>query len=519
MNDSPKTTGSRPRIGTTLLVSVLVIVAFGALIVFGASTGVLGTLLGLNPKSPETVLDEATAERSDELLDAALRQIADTRGEGAASSAELNETLRVEHSASSDLNSDGTEDALRVISVEDAGSRLYIALAAVSVEGADPKVLPSTFLGSDLAIDAIEATGESVTITGAAAGPASATKPADPKHLRRMGFTQQLRVVDGQLNVETASDGKAKAQGDEITAGPLLELAASSRTDHPKEHLTGALRFGQLAVVHAQIPETHTLNIGDTSTSSATVTVVDAAGEPCQVSDSGDVDCAGDVEIVVASANAAVAAYDLTVEIIPDPLPPAPSEDVSLPAYDEQGRPIAYFTFDDGPSQFTPQILDTLRRHEATGTFFMIGSEAQANPELVDRVRREGHAIGNHSWSHPDLTTLDEKQVAQQITKTDSVIGEAKCVRPPYGATNDRVRAQLTELGKTQVLWTIDTLDWSRPGVTKIEKNIMGPMAPGAIVLMHDGGGSRDQSVAALERVLTELDEAGYVVRALPNCF
>ena len=132
MNVSPKTTGSRPRIGATLLVSVLVIVAFGALIVFGASTGVLGALLGLNPKSPETVLDEATAERSDELLDAALRQIADTRGEGAASSAELNETLRVEHSASSDLNSDGTEDALRVISVQDAGSRLYLSLIHIS---------------------------------------------------------------------------------------------------------------------------------------------------------------------------------------------------------------------------------------------------------------------------------------------------------------------------------------------------------------------------------------------------
>lgn len=519
MNVSPKTTGSRPRIGTTLLVSVLVIVTFGALIVFGASTGVLGALLGLNPKSPETVLDEATAQRSDELLDAALRQIADTRGEGATSATELNETLRVEHSASSDLNSDGTEDAMRVISVQDAGSRLYIALAAVSVEGADPKVLPSTFLGSDLAIDAIKAAGESVTITGAAAGPASATKPADPKHLRRMGFTQQLRVVDGQLNVETASDGKAQAQGDEIIAEPPLELAASSRTDHPKEHLTGALRFGQLAVVHAQIPETHTLNIGDTSKSRATVTVVDAAGEPCQVSDSGDVDCTGDVEIVIASENAAVAEYDLTVEIIPDPLPPAPSEDGSLPAYDEQGRPIAYFTFDDGPSQFTPQILDILRRHEASGTFFMLGSEAQANPELVDRVRREGHAVGNHSWSHPDFTTLDDKKVTQQITKTDSVIGEAKCVRPPYGATNDQVRARIAELGKSQQLWTIDTLDWSRPGVAKIEQNIMDPMAPGAVVLMHDGGGSREQSVAALERVLTKLDEAGYVVRALPNCF
>lgn len=197
----------------------------------------------------------------------------------------------------------------------------------------------------------------------------------------------------------------------------------------------------------------------------------------------------------------------------PDPSPaPAPDGD----------DPVIYFTFDDGPHPtYTPQILDLLARYGASATFWNIGQQIGPNAPLVQRMVAEGHVVGNHTWSHPDLTKVDRTQFFAEIDSTNEAIllateRQPTCLRPPYGARNATVDAEAAEAGLDIVLWDIDPQDWRRPGVEVIVDNVLSFATPGSIVLMHDGGGVRDQTVAALEQVLAGLSEQGYRFEALP---
>ncbi|KNX39460.1 polysaccharide deacetylase [Luteipulveratus halotolerans] len=180
-----------------------------------------------------------------------------------------------------------------------------------------------------------------------------------------------------------------------------------------------------------------------------------------------------------------------------------------------------YFTFDDGPHPtWTPRVLAVLRKYNARATFFMVGQNVVRYPYLLSSVRAYGHHTSNHTWSHPNLTQLSTASVTWQLNKTDAAMGSTrrKCVRPPYGATNDRIRSIISARGQRQVLWNIDTRDWSRPGTTTIYNRIVYNARPGRIVLMHDGGGDRSQTVAALDRALANLRSRGYTFRYIPYC-
>ncbi|MGY1706243.1 polysaccharide deacetylase family protein [Geodermatophilus sp. SYSU D00697] len=175
-------------------------------------------------------------------------------------------------------------------------------------------------------------------------------------------------------------------------------------------------------------------------------------------------------------------------------------------------------TFDDGPSRSaTPLILDTLAARGVTATFFVVGAMAAASPGIVRRASDEGHQIGNHSWSHPDLTTLDQEQVETQFRRTDDAIEEATGVpptqwRPPYGATNAAVAATARDVGLTSmVLWTVDPIDWSDPPATTIRDRVLQAVRPDGIVLLHDGSGAN--TAEALPLILDGLAEEGYCVR------
>ena len=123
--------------------------------------------------------------------------------------------------------------------------------------------------------------------------------------------------------------------------------------------------------------------------------------------------------------------------------------------------------------------------------------------------------MANHSYDHPDLTTRTAAQLKWQITHGP----KAKCFRPPYGATNAAVRKAIAKAGMREVLWSVDTLDWTKPGVTTLAKTgRLKSIGNGTIVLMHDGGGDRTQTVAALPRVIADLHARGFKVRALPYC-
>ena len=174
-----------------------------------------------------------------------------------------------------------------------------------------------------------------------------------------------------------------------------------------------------------------------------------------------------------------------------------------------------YLTFDDGPSPYTPSILGILDRTGSTATFFHLGVNEGGFPHADARIRAQGSKVANHSYDHPDLTTRTAAQLKAQIKHGP----KAKCFRPPYGATNAAVRKAIAKAGMREVLWSVDTFDWTKPGVTTLAKTgRLKSIGNGTIVLMHDGGGDRAQTVAALPRVIADLHARGFQVRALPYC-
>lgn len=192
------------------------------------------------------------------------------------------------------------------------------------------------------------------------------------------------------------------------------------------------------------------------------------------------------------------------------PAPPKPpADDWNLAGHGK----VLYLTFDDGPQhEWTPKVLQVLRKHHAQATFFVLGIQVAQYPDLVAAERAAGHRIGNHTYDHKTLTLLPEAKVRQEIAMGI----RSKCLRPPEGATNAKIQAIAAAYHQRQVLWTVDTEDWEKPGTAHIEHAIMSGARPGAIILMHDGGGNRSQTVAALDHALTKLTAQGYTYRPLP---
>jgi peptidoglycan-N-acetylglucosamine deacetylase len=185
------------------------------------------------------------------------------------------------------------------------------------------------------------------------------------------------------------------------------------------------------------------------------------------------------------------------------------------PNQDANHRGIVYLTFDDGPSAYTPAILNILRATHSTATFFELGFRQAEYPAGAAQVRAEGSNVGNHTYNHPDLTALAAGQIRWQLAHGP----RSKCLRPPFGATNPAVRRLFAQQGLREVLWTVDTKDWSRPGTTHIIQAATGPTVhAGSIVLLHDGGGDRSQTVAALPKIISILQQRGYVIRRIPGC-
>jgi peptidoglycan-N-acetylglucosamine deacetylase len=176
-------------------------------------------------------------------------------------------------------------------------------------------------------------------------------------------------------------------------------------------------------------------------------------------------------------------------------------------------------TIDDGPDPvYTPQVLRLLDKYRVTGTFSMIGIEVRAHPGVAREVAAAGHLIANHTWSHLDLAWQPLPAVTDQINRATAeihaVTGQPPAFfRAPYGAWSPAVLRQCARSGMTPLAWSVDPRDWSRPGVPSIVANIMGNTRPGSIILEHDGGGNRSQTVAALKQVLPRLQAAGYHFR------
>ncbi|SCK22616.1 polysaccharide deacetylase family protein [Streptomyces sp. WMMB 322] len=179
-------------------------------------------------------------------------------------------------------------------------------------------------------------------------------------------------------------------------------------------------------------------------------------------------------------------------------------------------REIA-LTFDDGPDPvYTPQVLDALRRWGVQATFCVIGRDAAAHTWLLNAIADGGHLIANHSWSHPQLTRMRTAEIRSQLARTCDVIDEAVgsapvLARAPFGAWNRRALGISASLGMSPLGWSVDTCDWEEPGARKITSTVLKSVRPGSILLAHDGGGDRSQTVTALRDYLPRLLDAGYI--------
>ncbi|SME94521.1 polysaccharide deacetylase family protein [Streptomyces sp. Amel2xC10] len=173
-------------------------------------------------------------------------------------------------------------------------------------------------------------------------------------------------------------------------------------------------------------------------------------------------------------------------------------------------------TFDDGPDpRYTPGVLDTLAEYDVRAMFFVCGEMATHHKDLLARMADEGHVVGNHTWSHPLLTSLTRRQIRSEMTRTSEVIEDGygeppRWFRAPYGAWNRTTFQIGAELGMEPLAWTVDTLDWTAPGTGTIVSRVQDGAGPGVVVLSHDAGGDRSQSVAALRRYLPRLLDSGY---------
>ena len=196
------------------------------------------------------------------------------------------------------------------------------------------------------------------------------------------------------------------------------------------------------------------------------------------------------------------------------PAPAAPGPKPATYTRVRVDQPYIAMTFDDGPSAaLTPRLLDILKQRNIKATFFLIGQNAAANPDIVRRILADGHEIGNHSWTHPQLSKLSDDGVTTEISKTQDAIKEASgftptILRPPYGAITARQREWIeSRFGLSIILWSVDPFDWKRPGASVITQRILSQVRPGAIILSHD---IHKQTIDAMPATLDALAAKGY---------
>ncbi len=173
--------------------------------------------------------------------------------------------------------------------------------------------------------------------------------------------------------------------------------------------------------------------------------------------------------------------------------------------------PEVALTFDDGPNPpYTNQVLALLKHYRIPATFFCVGKQVAAYPDLVKQEAAAGYTVANHSWSHPMLTSLSASEIKAELAMTSDIIQKTTGVRPiyfrpPYGAYNAQLFTQVNQLGLTTFLWSDGSLDWTALGPAAISWQVLSHVANGAIILMHDGGGDRSRTIAALPSVIEGL--------------
>lgn len=195
-----------------------------------------------------------------------------------------------------------------------------------------------------------------------------------------------------------------------------------------------------------------------------------------------------------------------------------------IPAVTQAAPPATktvYLTFDDGPNGLNDvTLLHILHRDDVRATFFFVGRELAADPKAVQRFWLAGHAVGNHTYNHADLTKLSREGIDTEILSTQRVLGPlaGPCVRPPYGAVSPAVNGAIASLGLREVLWNVDPEDWAHQNTPYIVNAVLSHVFDKSVVLLHDGGGNRAATVRAVRQLIPALRARGYQFKTVRAC-
>ena len=186
------------------------------------------------------------------------------------------------------------------------------------------------------------------------------------------------------------------------------------------------------------------------------------------------------------------------------------------------GKKVIALTFDDGPwPSSTAKVLDILKKNNIKGTFFVVGQNVKNYPDLTKRVVTDGHIIANHTWHHW-YHHMNAQTAAYEVANTTDIIYKTTGIktslfRPPGGNMRNGVAAYAKSNKYAVIMWSSDSMDYSRPGVPRLINNIFREAKPGGIVLMHDGGGDRSHTVKALPEIISRFRKQGYEFVTVPE--
>ena len=188
----------------------------------------------------------------------------------------------------------------------------------------------------------------------------------------------------------------------------------------------------------------------------------------------------------------------------------------------QEGRPVLALTYDDGPNDpWTERLLDVLDAHQVKATFFMVGKYVRQRPDIARKVAEAGHAIGNHTFSHPNLIFASDKELRHQIEETSKAITDATgerpfLFRPPFGGRRPGTFKTVGEMKLFPVMWRVTCFDWSAKSTEQIMKHARQQIAGGEVVLLHDGGHlkmgeDRSRTVEATDQLIREYKDKGFI--------
>ncbi|QAY62091.1 hypothetical protein ET495_00980 [Xylanimonas allomyrinae] len=388
-------------------------------------------------------------------------------------------------------------------------ARLSVAVDAIADDVAVPPVDATLTLSGDVVRVRDDVPGIRLDTPGARRAIADAVRAG------RRSAHLPTRAVPAAVTEHDLAAVEASVHA--AVARPLVLGAGDARVTVPRARVFAALPVtvsGGTAVV---VPDAAALapEIAEVSAQAErlpALRIVMAGTVVAPGADGVHVDAQAAAEAVLAELRARTAGGGADVVPLPVTTLPAPVQEATAGAF--AGDHAVHLTFDDGPGAHTEAILDVLAAKGAHATFYVLGERAREHPETVRRILAEGHRLGNHTTTHPDLTTLAPEQAASEIASTQALLTEITGVRPtafrpPYGAVNDAVRAAAAAEHLSVDLWTLDTQDWRGPGAAAVCERVLSGAQPGSVVLLHV---LRQGTVDALPGIIDGLRARGLAV-------